>query len=266
MTYPALRDQFEVTGTHTSTLNLTWPTEKIEDVLESIFPDVIINTAALTTVDACESRFEEALQTNAYGPKALAEWCLKQNKYLIHISTDYVFDGTKGSPYEATDTPHPINHYGESKWAGETAVLGTLPQAAVVRTSWLFGPGGKNFVPFVIEKALSQTPVNIANDQWGTPTWTGNLCKMLLHTLEEQPCGILHGACQGVVSRYEQAKHLCQLLSVPDTFITPVPTAFFNFAAKRPVNTAMQPSFSSALPWQEATEQFIESQGLKRHA
>jgi dTDP-4-dehydrorhamnose reductase len=257
----------EAVGTARSELDLSWEPSRIHTVLTEINPTVIINTAAFTAVDAAEERETEAFQVNEAGPRALAEWTTQNGRYLIHISTDYVFDGTKGSAYTPVDSPNPINRYGASKLAGEKAVMSSCPNAAVViRTSWLFGPGGKNFVPFVLRAAQSQTPINVANDQWGTPTWTGNLCKMLLEVLESRPTDILHGTATGSANRYEQARYLCECLGVDSDFITPVATTFFNFPAQRPQNTSMVSSFSTALDWQTATDKFMQTQGhLKSH-
>jgi dTDP-4-dehydrorhamnose reductase len=258
--------QFEVIGTTSRELNLLEPTSVIQAHLDAIQPDIIINPAAFTAVDGAEGEFEKALQVNAKGPEALAQWAQKNNAYLVHISTDYVFDGAKGSAYTTQDTPHPLNRYGISKLEGEKAVLSAHPQgAAVVRTSWLFGSGNKNFVPFVLNAAQVQSPIRVADDQWGTPTWTGNLCQMLFQLIQERPSGMFHGCCQGSVSRFEQAQFLCQALGVSADFMTPASTASFNFPAKRPQNTAMVPSFTSAMSWQDATEAFLREKGLLGH-
>lgn len=262
----SLFDHFSVTGTHQEHLDLTWEARRIHRTLDERDPDIIVNAAAFTAVDAAESQYEKARQVNASGPEALAGWCAQNRRYLIYISTDYVFDGTKGSPYTPGDTPHPINRYGETKLAGEQAVLATAPDhAVVVRTSWLFGPGGKNFVPFVLDAARQRKPIKVVNDQWGTPTWTGNLCRMLLDVMEERPLGVHHGCSRGFTTRYDQALFLCQCLNIPPDFITPVDTASFNFPARRPRNTTMAPSFDSAMDWREATAKFLQTLGLLTH-
>lgn len=259
--------QYEILATDRTTLDLTETSEAIEAVLNQLQPDVIINTAAFSQVDDAEAHYETALKVNRDGPKALAKWTHQHQKYMIHISTDYVFDGQKGAPYEPEDLAHPINRYGQSKYEGETAVLNTLEEnGLVVRTSWLFGTQAKNFVPFLIQAALSQSPVRVVTDQWGVPTWTGNLCKMLIEALETRPSGILHGCSTGRTTRYEQAQFICQCLDRPTDFITPVTTDSFQFVAKRPVDTTMKSSFASALTWQEATEKFLYTEGrIKSH-
>ncbi len=256
-------DRYETVGTTYHVLDFSWETSKVNAVLDDIHPDVIVNTAAYTQVDAAESQPELTTQVNAGGPKLLAQWLQKNGGYMVHISTDYVFDGQKGSPYTPQDTPNPINHYGVSKLGGEKAVLETLPAAGIVlRTSWLFGAAAQNFVPFLIRSAQSQTPIRVVYDQVGTPTWTGNLCKMILKVLEDRPVGILHGCSSGYTSRYDQAQYVCQCLGVASKFITPVTTESFKFTAQRPMNTAMISSFEDAPSWQEATVKFLETQGL----
>lgn len=250
--------QYTLIGTTRDQLNLTSPEAELMATLDAIRPDIIINPAAFTAVDAAESDFETAMQVNCHGPQVLAQWAEQNGAYLVHISTDYVFDGTKGKPYTPADLTNPVSRYGESKEAGEMAVLSAHPTgSAVLRTSWLFGSGQKNFVPFVVNAAKNQTPVNIANDQWGTPTWTVNLAQMIFETLLERPSGLLHATGYGRTSRYEQALMLCHLLKLPTEFMTSVPTSAFNFPARRPTDSSMQSSYSSAMHWEEATSHYL---------
>jgi dTDP-4-dehydrorhamnose reductase len=259
----ALFERFDIAGTTSEQLNLTWEHERIFEVLDLLAPDVIINAGAYTQVDAAEADYETALRVNATAPGILAEWVKQHQCYLIHISTDYVFDGAKGALYEPQDSTNPINRYGESKLAGEKLIRGIAPEESVViRTSWLFGKAAKNFVPFVIQAAQNQTPVRIASDQWGTPTWTGNLSKMILEAIDDRPTGILHGCSTGQTTRYQQALTICKLIDHAPDFMTAVLTNEFGFPAKRPPNTAMLSSFSSALSWEEATQRFLMGQGL----
>lgn len=261
-----LLDGYDIVGTGSGELNLAWSKEAIRKVLDELKPDVIVNSAAFTQVDAAETRYDLALKVNQGGPEAFAEWSFTHHGYLIHISTDYVFDGTKGTLYNPTDLPNPINRYGLSKRLGEEAVLNILPSnGLVLRTSWLFGRGARNFVPFLIQAAKSQSPVQITMDQWGTPTWTVNLCRMIAEAIRDRPAGILHGCSTGLTSRLEQARFLCECLGVSSAFITPATTESFRFPAKRPLNTAMNSSFRCATDWQSATQQYIQSQGLLKN-
>jgi dTDP-4-dehydrorhamnose reductase len=258
-----LYESYDARFTTRETLDLNWPAQKINETLDAVKPSVIVNTAAFTAVDVCESNFDQAIAVNAEGPQKLAQWAHKNKAYLIQISTDYVFDGQKGSAYEVTDLPNPISIYGLSKLSGEKAVMAeSADNSCIIRTSWLFGPGSKNFVQFVINAAKEGEPVNIAHDQIGTPTWTGNLCKIIFFVIDEKPKGLFHGCSQGAVSRCDQAKFIAEAMAVSPKFITPVPTQFFQFPAKRPPNTSMVPSFPNAITWQEATEKFLQTQGL----
>lgn len=260
----ALFDHYEVVGTTRQDLDLTWLAKHVVQKLDDIKPDVIINTAAFTQVDAAEADATSATRVNAEAPNTLAEWAKRHEAYLVQISTDYVFDGTKGSPYLPADPPHPINHYGQSKYEGEQAVLAAYPEGALVlRTSWLFGPSAKNFIPFLVQAAQQQKPVRVVTDQWGTPTWSGNLCKMLLEILDTRPTGILHGCATGITTRLDQAYYICNLLGAATDFIEPTTTDQFGFLAKRPHNTALQTSFpESALSWEKGIERFLQTQGL----
>lgn len=259
--------QYDVIGTGSDDLNLAWTGDAIRTVLDTLHPQIIINTAAFTDVDGAEDNRAAAFQINAKGPQVLAEWAAEHGAYLIHISTDYVFDGCKGIAYTPSDSPHPINAYGESKYAGEQAILTCLPSnAAIIRTSWLFGSGQKNFVPFLLRSAQSQTPIRVVEDQWGTPTWTGNLNTMILDALKNRMTGVFHGCSHGIVTRYEQALFIYDCLGVSTDLLTAVSADTFPFKAKRPVNTAMIPSFDSALEWKEATCHFLETQPvIKSH-
>lgn len=258
----SLFPDWTVIGTNSLELNLAWDEYTIFEALNEIRPDIIVNTAAYTQVDKAESDFETACLVNANGPKHLAKWAQRHHAYLLHISTDYVFDGEKGGLYVPDDFTNPINRYGESKRMGEDAVLEIHPSASgIIRTSWLFGAGAKNFVPFVIRSLQSNTIANIVDDQWGTPTWTGNLCKMLIEAIQSRVTGIYHGCSTGQCNRYEQALFIAEQLQADKKLVIPQPSAFFDFPARRPHNTAMQSSFASALPWQGSTLKFLETQG-----
>ncbi len=253
----------EVIGTTSDDFNLTWDAVTLLQTLDAISPDMIVNAAAFTQVDAAESQYDKALQVNAHAPGVLADWVRAHGAYLVHISTDYVFDGTKGAPYLPTDAPNPINRYGESKRLGEQHVLATAPDnAAVIRTSWLYGSGSRNFVPFILQSAQVSSPIRVARDQWGTPTWTQDLCDMIEQARVERLKGIFHGCSLGQTTRYEQAVFLCDCMAASTGFMTPVETDVFGFPAKRPHNTAMVSSFDCARDWKEATEAFMRQQGL----
>lgn len=171
---------------------------------EALEFDALINCAALTNVDYCEKNGEEAFLINAEAPRILAEICSRKSARCIHISTDYVFDGLKNSPYSEDDTPHPVSVYGESKLRGERAVLGTDPSHWVIRVSWVFGPDRPSFVDQILEKACREPAVSAVCDKWATPTYTLDAANALFDMLQKNTVGgILHLSNSGGCSWQE---------------------------------------------------------------
>ena len=144
--------------------------EQVLAEVTRLHPDLIVNCAAATDVDRCEHNHDYADAANAVGPGFVAEAAATVGARLVHISTDFVFDGLKGGPYQETDTPDPLNHYGSSKLEGERAVLAALPNALIVRTSWLYGHGGAHFPAKVLAWAAGREEIRVADDQFGSPT------------------------------------------------------------------------------------------------
>ncbi len=263
---------WEIIGLPRDQFDLSWPAEQLVDTLDCLNPDVILNAAAFTHVDNAETQTELAYQVNEKGPEVLARLVNQfPDRFLVHISTDYVFDGSKGSPYLPTDTPNPINAYGASKLAGEHVIMTTAPnQSAVLRTSWLYGRHPQGFVWFIIN-GLKQgkTDLNVVDDQYGTPTWTGHLAIMTDWVIQERLTGIFHACNDGCITRYEQACLIASTLGAdPESVFVKRPTEAFNFPAKRPVNTAMISSFSTMdVPllkavewdWASAWQQFAQT-------
>jgi dTDP-4-dehydrorhamnose reductase len=166
-------------------------------------PDAVINCAAFTDVDGAESRENDALAVNGAGAGHVAAAAARAGALAIHVSTDYVFDGAKAAPYVESDPPAPLSAYGRSKLAGEHAVAAASPQAhAIVRSSWLFGAGGGNFVETMLHAAGERDEVRVVDDQVGCPTWTGHLAPVLVQLAERGATGLLHVAGSGLCSRY----------------------------------------------------------------
>jgi dTDP-4-dehydrorhamnose reductase len=162
---------------------------QIQAVLDGYEFDTLINCAALTNVDYCEKNREEAFLINAEAPRVLAEVCTRKAARCVHISTDYVFDGLKRSPYVEEDVPHAVSVYGESKLAGEQSVLGADSSHWVVRVSWVFGPDRPSFVDQIIQRALKETAVSAVCDKWATPTYTLDAEEALFTSLQKQSDG-----------------------------------------------------------------------------
>ncbi|WP_125078014.1 dTDP-4-dehydrorhamnose reductase [Mycobacterium sp. P7213] len=208
--------------------------------------DVLINCAAYTQVDAAETDAERAHAVNATGPGHLATACTRAGARLIHISTDYVFDGDFGDnpprPYEPADATRPLSVYGSTKLAGENAVLAASPDALVVRTAWVYtgAAGGSDFVAVMRERAAGGADVEVVDDQIGSPTYVGDLVDALL-ALTSSPPGarVLHAANAGAASRYEQARAVFAAVGADPDRVHPVSSAVHPRPAARPAYSAL---------------------------
>jgi dTDP-4-dehydrorhamnose reductase len=173
------RDKFDVVGFNHAQLDLT-NFDQVREKITALDFDVLINCAAFTNVDLCETEREQAFQINAEAPRVLAEICRERKAKLIHFSTDYVFDGEKREPYTEDDAAKPISFYGESKREGEKLVLQTQDRHLVVRVSWVFGPDRPSFIDGVIKQARENEHVEAIADKFSTPTYTLDIAQMLL--------------------------------------------------------------------------------------
>jgi dTDP-4-dehydrorhamnose reductase len=228
--------------------------------------DVVINCAAYTDVDGAESDEAGAYAVNAAGAGHIAQACARAGARLIHVSTDYVFGGGAGfegaapRPYEPSDQPAPQGVYARSKLAGERAVLAALPEAVIVRTAWVYaGRTGKDFVAVMRRLAHGDGPVNVVDDQTGSPTYVGDLAAALLQIVDDRvPGPILHAANEGAVSRFEQARAVFEECGADPARVRPVSTDQFPRPAPRPSYTALSGRESAAAgltplrPWRPA--------------
>jgi len=208
--------------------------------------DIIINCAAYTQVDRAEQEAELANQINHLAVKQLASIASKQQARLIHISTDYVFDGESNKPYLETDTPIPINAYGRTKLAGEKALQSVMPMnALVIRASWLYSEYGNNFVKTMLKLGKERNQLNVVNDQMGSPTYVTDLADAILEIIEHkkfrdvgQTTQIYHYSGEGEISWYEFAKEIFKIEKMGCEVI-PVISQQYPTPAKRPRNTFM---------------------------
>ncbi len=249
---------YPVVGLTRSQLNVLDSIESLRDTLEAIQPDLIIHCAAFTDVDGAERDPEMAMAVNKDGTQKLALLCHELGIIFALISTDYVFDGTKGSPYTPADRTRPIGVYGHSKYYGELMVTELLETYYIIRTSWLYGLHKRNFVSFVIEAAKQGRSVSIVRDQIGSPTWTGSLCGMIEQVVTSGAYGIYHACDAGAVSRYDQAKVICEAAGLSTDHIRPTTSAAFAAPAKRPVYSVMDSSPLLATPWRTALQAYLE--------
>ena len=261
----AFAGRHEVRGADLPEFDITAPAS-IESALGGFRPDVILNCAAYTQVDRAETDREAARRVNADGPRLLAEIAERAGAHLVHLSTDYVFDGRRPppQPYAETDPPAPVSFYGVTKLAGEQAVRETAARYAIVRTAWLYGLGGRNFLKTVLRLALARpgAPLRVVADQHGCPTWSQRLARQLLRLVEAGACGLYHAAAEGHCTRYEEALHFLTRLGVQPGLV-PCATADYPTAARRPMNSILENTRLRAegcgvmRDWREDMDEFV---------
>lgn len=214
---------------------------QIEQVIRDSRPDWIILSAAYTDVDGCEANSDLAFAVNCGGAVHVANAARAAGSRLMFLSTDYVFDGTKRSPYETTDPRHPINVYGESKARAEERLLEIMPDVCIVRTSWLFGNEGRCFPATILKLAASRPEISVVNDQRGSPTFTHDLAIALTQLCAKGARGIVHVTNSGDCTWYEFAKEIIGVSGL-STVVKPVSTAEFPRPARRPEYSVLSPS------------------------
>ncbi|MDH4239696.1 MAG: dTDP-4-dehydrorhamnose reductase [Phycisphaerae bacterium] len=224
--------------------------------------DIIVNCAAYTNVDGAESEAELAYQINAEAVGRLGVIAKDADKWLLHISTDFVFDGRLNRPYVETDLPNPVNKYGKTKLAGEQLLGESGCRHCILRVEWTYGLHGNNFVTKMIQRAKKEKTVKVVDDQIGSPTATTEVGEVIYKLFPKKPEGIFHFASTGYVSRYEMAKFIFDKLSM-DVNLLPCKTGDFVSAAERPLNSRFDCSRIKALlneqiePWQVPLEHFL---------
>ena len=234
---------------------------EVEHVVQVARPEWIILSAAYTDVDGCESNRELAFSVNRDGALNAARAARKAGSRLIFLSTDYVFDGSKQSPYEAGDPRNPMSVYGESKAQAEQRLLEIMPEVVIVRTSWLFGPGGKCFPATILKLAASRPELSVVNDQRGSPTLTGDLASALVLLCKKNARGIVHVTNSGDCTWYEFAKEIVKTAGL-DNKVRPVSTAEFPRPAQRPAYSVLSPASRIEYgiempPWQDALRRYL---------
>ena len=207
----------------------------VDAAVRSARPDVVLNAAAYTAVDAAETDEDAAYAVNAAGPAVLAAALAEHGGRLIHMSTDYVFDGTADRPYEPTDPTGPRTAYGRTKLAGETAALAALPTSCVVRSAWIYGGPGTNFVDTMIKLEQTRDTVDVVADQVGSPTWVGDLATGLVALADSPVTGrVLHYANGGTASWFDLAQAVFSGVGADPQRVRPVTSAEFVRPAPRP--------------------------------
>ena len=251
-------NRFDVVFTDRAELDIT----RAEDVFTFFSKhqfDYCINAAAFTRVDDAEQQVEKAYDINANGAKHMAIACNENGSVLIHISTDFVFDGISDSPYTESDIPNPINEYGRTKLQGERFILETMSTYFIIRTSWVYSEYGNNFVKTMVRLSEQNKKIKVVNDQWGSPTYAGDLAKFILFLMESQTqkYGLYNYTNGGVLTWYEFAKAIFEIRE-KEMDITPIPSSSYPTPASRPpyskLNTALVNStFGVTMPhWKES--------------
>jgi len=242
----------------------------LRSVLERTDFEILVNAAASTNVDVCETAREEAHTVNTLAPGLMGEVAAGKKARLIHISTDYVFDGEKTAPYVEEDAARPLSHYGETKLGGENLALAAAPQHVAARVSWVFGPDKPSFVDMILDRARTNDQVAAIADKTSCPTYAVDTAEWLEAFFDASRTGGLYHACNSGVCTWrdygQEALDIAARLGVPlrARQVDPIPLASMtNFVARRPIHTAMETSRLAQVtgktprPWQEALEDYL---------
>lgn len=245
-----------ITPSHTE-CDITNPAS-VQACVQKHHPEIILNATGYTKVDNAESRPDDAFAINQIGVRHIVDAIQKMNITLIHFSTDYVFDGTKESGYAESDAPAPLSIYGKSKLESEKEITSRLSCYFLIRTSWVFGPGGKNFVDTMLGLAEKGQPeIRVVNDQYGCPTYTPDLAKAVFDLLPTQKYGIYHLVNSESTSWYEFAREIFHELGVPQKII-PISSEELKRPAKRPTHSVLRNTKTPPLrPWKEALADYL---------
>jgi dTDP-4-dehydrorhamnose reductase len=230
----------ELTALGRETLDLA-DTSRIRGVLHAASPDVIVNAAAYTAVDRAESERDLAFAVNAMAAGVLAEQAKRLGALLVHYSTDYVFDGAKAAPYVEDDAPRPLNAYGESKLAGEQAIRGSGCRHLILRTSWVYGPHGHNFMRTILRAASERPELRVVDDQVGAPTSSFAIARATAQILEGGLEGLYHMSAAGSTSWFGFARAILARAGMR-TPVLPIKTGQYPAAARRPLNSLLDSS------------------------
>ena len=236
--------------------------DSVSKVITQANPDAVIHCAAYTAVDAAEDNEEVCRKVNIDGTQNIANICKELDIKMIYISTDYVFDGEGTRPWEPEDERNPVSVYGQTKYEGELAVQNTLDKYFIVRIAWVFGINGKNFVKTMLKLAETRDTLTVVNDQYGSPTYTYDLAKLLVDMIQTEKYGIYHATNEGICTWHEFACAIFKTAGIKMN-VLPVSSAEYAAKAKRPCNSRMskeklvEKGFEKLPSWQDALERYI---------
>ena len=262
--YTGIQDGSAVTKMPYVSLDIT-DKDAVKQTPEQIRPDVVVHCAAWTAVDMAEDddKVEKVRAVNAGGTENIALVCKKLDCKMVYISTDYVFDGEGTRPWEPEDERHPLNVYGQTKYEGELAVQNTLEKYFIVRISWVFGVNGKNFIKTMLNLGKTHDHLTVVNDQFGSPTYTYDLARLLVDMVLTDKYGIYHATNEGICNWYEFACEIFRQAGMK-VDVAPVPASEYPTKAKRPENSRMSKAkltengFVRLPSWQDALERYLK--------
>ena len=259
----------DVTGKDVGDFDIT-----VEDdcgrVIAECSPDVVINAAAYTNVDGCETDRERCFAVNAVGVKNIALACRGKGIRIVHFSTDYIFDGRKETPYVEEDEPAPLNVYGASKLEGERFLQAFSDRWLLIRTAWLYGKNGKNFVKTILEKAAAVKTLDVVDDQIGAPTYSWDLAAAVQLLIEGGHEGLFHLTNRGRCSWHEFACKILQYAGMNDVTVRPIPSADLARPAVRPAWSVLssrkfwEATGKAMRFWQIALQDYLERTGCRK--
>jgi dTDP-4-dehydrorhamnose reductase len=256
----------EVTALGSADADLRNP-EQVEAAVSKAKPDWVVLSAAYTDVDACEINPTLAASVNTHGAVSVAKAAKQFGSKLLFVSTDYVFDGKKTSPYESTDQRNPISAYGRSKAEAEQRIVAIMPDACLARTSWLFGPGGKCFPDTILKLADSKPEIKVVNDQRGSPTYTRDLADTIIALCRVNAQGIVHCTNSGDCTWFDFASELIRQAG-KSTRVRPTTSNEFVRPAERPAYSVLSAASLNAYgihmrPWQQTLADYLAARNAK---
>jgi dTDP-4-dehydrorhamnose reductase len=260
---PCLQPEHEVVGVGSRDLDIS-QNGAVQKAFRFLRPQFVFHLAAVTDVDGCETNPRKAMEVNAQGTENLARSCAEVGAVMLYVSTDYVFNGALDRPYREGDIPNPISVYGKSKWEGEYQMQSLLSRYFIVRSSWLFGPHGRNFVATILKIAKERNELRVVSDQRGSPTYTHHLAAKLAQMLRLRAYGIYHATGAGNCSWFEFAQMTLNMGGLDQVRVIPISTKESGRKAPRPQNSVLENCrlLNSHLgllpPWQEGLAHYLQ--------
>jgi dTDP-4-dehydrorhamnose reductase len=254
----------DVTGMDMDEIDITSP-EQCSKAIDDVSPEIVVNAAAFTNVDGCEKAKDACFAVNGEAVKNIASACRGKNICIVHFSTDYVFDGNGIAPYKEDHPCNPINAYGASKLAGERYLQDLAEKYILIRTAWLYGRNGKNFVRTILEKAKAKNKLEVVEDQIGSPTYTKDLAAAVSLLIDRKITGIFHITNRGTCSWYQFAQKILKEGGLAETDVTPIKSDKLVREAKRPaysvlsMNKFTETTGKIMQPWQLALQDYLKN-------